>query len=115
MSRAIISCNTTQQIDFSSLSSTSSNSDITNLESLYNDNSSQLAYLKALNINESQIDTSDPGALFAQLNSQIKGSNLSAQDIASLNQYYLNVFLGNVDKQNFLYILGKGDAKQLIK
>lgn len=111
--RAIITCNTTQGVDISSVSSAAlqSNANTTlnlnfNISELGAD---QAGFLKAMTINETEVNTRDPQALFSYLNSQLQTLNLSPNTIAILQRQYLNMFLANVDKQNLLYILGQGD------
>ena len=91
------------------MSSSTSKTNITNLDSLLDKNNSQQGYLKATYINESEVNPRDPVSLFSHLNKQIMGSNFSENEIANLKRYYFDMFLGNVDKQNLLYIFGKGD------
>ena len=116
ISRAIIICNTTQGINVSSVSSSTLLTQLTSTDvnpvtvaNLTDLGSEKDNYLKALQINESEVDTRNPEVLFAEMNKRIKTLNLSESSVQSLKKDYMNKFLGNVDKQNLLFILGKGD------
>ena len=113
ISRAFIDCNATQGIDLSSISS-DSRSSLENI-SIYQDanisrlTSSYKEYLDLLNFNDLSINTRDPQALFKSLDDKIQNLNLSKSQIVELKEAYWGKFLSNVDKQNLMYIMGKGE------
>ena len=116
ISRAVVYCNVSLNVEFNSLSSadstlkSSTNITKAGVEANY-DKETQEMYMKALEINPDEVNVLDPESLFMSLHKKIVELKIPPSMTDSLMNEYLKLFLSNVDKQNFFSLYGQGDVE----